>query len=131
MWIRNQRKEPRMLIELRRNSFLSITKEIFGHIFFSFFLILKFLKFVVTYFPLPLFPNFTFLNLSLFHFPFSPPKLLILFSSFLSSFLFLTFLSSPSPSPHCRYLLHTNQSLNSLLYQLYILPPSFLPLFNS
>jgi hypothetical protein len=49
----------------------------------------------------------------------------LLFSSILCSFPHLSLLSSPYLSPHFPYLLNIQNSLISLLYQLYTVPSFF------
>jgi hypothetical protein len=104
------------IIELKGNPFLSITRKRFGQYtvyiyYFSFFHSLE---------------NLICLTL-LFNFLCSP-----LTFSFLLFFLLPSpiFLSSPFLSSHCSYVLHTNHSQSSLLYQLYTLLPLSLSLCN-
>jgi hypothetical protein len=104
------------IIELKGNPFLSITRKRFGQ--------------YTVYILLFLFPFFGKFNLShpLIQLPLlSPDVFSFLLFFFLPSPIFL---SSPFLSSHCSYVLHTNHSQSSLLYQLYTLLPLSLSLCN-
>jgi hypothetical protein len=104
-------------------------------VLFSSFLFIS-LIFIFTFFIFPFFNNIL-LSISLFHavqisvclalscpFIFSYTIFFLFFYSLFPSCPFLVLL--PFLSPHCSYLIHTHQWLNSVLYQLYTLLPSFL-----